>query len=103
MSHKSYSMIRRKYSKPEKDEYISCHVRAVGPWTKLLRKTFADVENELIPKPKMLVDGPFGEGEYIEQPTQFYFFFHIILNCKLHRSSKLDKLRIFRISRCRQS
>ena len=27
-----------------------------------MRKTFADVESELIPKPKMLVDGPFGEG-----------------------------------------
>ena len=33
-----------------------------GPWTKGLRKLLADVENDLIPKPKMLIDGPFGEG-----------------------------------------
>ena len=44
------------------DDYLSCHILAVGPWTKNLRKTFADVESELAPKPKMLVDGPFGEG-----------------------------------------
>ena len=33
-----------------------------GPWTKGLRKLLADVENDLLPKPKMLIDGPFGEG-----------------------------------------
>ena len=44
------------------DDYLSCHILAVGPWTKNLRKTFADVESEMTPKPKMLVDGPFGEG-----------------------------------------
>ena len=35
------------------DDYLSCHVLAVGSWTKNLRKTFADVESEMIPKPKM--------------------------------------------------
>ena len=44
------------------DDFISLHIRAIGPWTKGLRKLLADVENDLIQKPKMLIDGPFGEG-----------------------------------------
>ena len=38
------------------DDYLSCHVLAVGSWTKNLRKTFADVESGMIPKPKILVN-----------------------------------------------
>lgn len=39
------------------EDHLSVHVRAVGPWTKNLKAAYAD-----LPFPRLLVDGPFGEG-----------------------------------------
>ncbi|XP_064609284.1 dual oxidase 2-like [Liolophura sinensis] len=48
-------------SAPHEDT-LSLHIRAVGPWTNNLRKTY-DINNRgNKPVPKLYVDGPFGEG-----------------------------------------
>ncbi|XP_078313072.1 dual oxidase 2-like isoform X3 [Crassostrea virginica] len=45
------------------EDYLSLHIRAVGPWTTNLRKTYdANKEAEDWVPPKVYVDGPFGEG-----------------------------------------
>ena len=44
------------------ESFISCHIRAIGPWTKSLRKLFSDVKMGIAPTPTMFIDGPFGEG-----------------------------------------
>lgn len=50
-------------SSPHED-YLSLHIRAVGPWTTNLRKTYDanNVDSESWTPPKVYVDGPFGEG-----------------------------------------
>jgi len=44
------------------EDFISVHIRAIGPWTISLRNLFKDVRNQLVPRPVMYVDGPLGEG-----------------------------------------
>ena len=44
------------------EEYLSLHIRAVGPWTHNFREIFQNKKNEGEPYPKLFVDGPFGEG-----------------------------------------
>ena len=51
------------------EENLSVHVRAVGPWTRNLRKSYDTdsphvrrAENGRILLPKLYLDGPFGEG-----------------------------------------
>jgi len=44
------------------DDFISCHVRAVGPWTISLREYLKKVRAKQLPVPRMYVDGPIGEG-----------------------------------------
>ncbi|KAL3866800.1 hypothetical protein ACJMK2_044068 [Sinanodonta woodiana] len=44
------------------EEHLSLHIRAVGPWTMNLRKTY-DINNRGDkPLPMLYLDGPFGEG-----------------------------------------
>ncbi|KAK3607886.1 hypothetical protein CHS0354_036708 [Potamilus streckersoni] len=44
------------------EEHLSLHIRAVGPWTTNLRKTY-DINNRGDkPLPMLYLDGPFGEG-----------------------------------------
>ncbi|XP_057662401.1 dual oxidase 2-like [Diorhabda carinulata] len=48
-------------SAPDED-YLTVHIRAVGPWTKLIRTIY---ENSLTTNnklPKLYLDGPYGEG-----------------------------------------
>lgn len=40
------------------EEYLSVHVRAVGPWTNNLRTSYENLR----PLPYLYLDGPFGEG-----------------------------------------
>ncbi|XP_065166773.1 dual oxidase 2-like [Atheta coriaria] len=42
--------------------YISIHVRAVGPWTNALRQIYSDAQLYDRPFSKLYIDGPFGEG-----------------------------------------
>ena len=44
------------------EENLSLHIRAVGPWTHNFREIMAHRKNNNLPFPKVLVDGPFGEG-----------------------------------------
>ena len=44
------------------EENLSLHIRAVGPWTYNFREIFQNKKNKGEPYPKLLVDGPFGEG-----------------------------------------
>ena len=44
------------------EENLSLHIRAVGPWTHNFREVFSHRKNNGLPYPKVLVDGPFGEG-----------------------------------------
>ncbi|XP_062578537.1 dual oxidase 2-like isoform X2 [Saccostrea cucullata] len=46
------------------EDYLSLHIRAVGPWTTNLRKTYDanKASSEDWTPPKVLLDGPFGEG-----------------------------------------
>ncbi|XP_012943483.1 dual oxidase 2 [Aplysia californica] len=42
---------------------LSLHIRAVGPWTRNLRKIYGGVsEGEALNVPNLYLDGPFGEG-----------------------------------------
>ncbi|ESP00714.1 hypothetical protein LOTGIDRAFT_112352 [Lottia gigantea] len=44
------------------EENLSLHIRAVGPWTKNLRKIYEFYSIGNKPLPLLYVDGPFGEG-----------------------------------------
>ncbi|XP_048733941.2 dual oxidase 2-like isoform X2 [Ostrea edulis] len=46
------------------EDYLSLHIRAVGPWTTNLRQTYDanKAGSEDWTPPKVLIDGPFGEG-----------------------------------------
>ena len=48
-------------SAPHK-EYLSLHIRAVGPWTYNFREHYNPVNLRGQPLPKLYIDGPFGEG-----------------------------------------
>ena len=44
------------------EEHLSLHIRAVGPWTQNFRESFNPALLQGQPYPKLLLDGPFGEG-----------------------------------------
>ncbi|XP_065907299.1 dual oxidase 1-like [Dysidea avara] len=44
------------------EEHLSLHIRAVGPWTQNFRESFNPSILRGQPYPKLLLDGPFGEG-----------------------------------------
>ncbi len=44
------------------EENLSLHIRAVGPWTTNLRRTFDPNVVREHPYPKLFLDGPYGEG-----------------------------------------
>ncbi|KAK3606296.1 hypothetical protein CHS0354_037972 [Potamilus streckersoni] len=44
------------------EEELELHIRAVGPWTMNLRKTYDINERGEKPLPMLFLDGPFGEG-----------------------------------------
>ncbi|WAR00874.1 DUOX2-like protein [Mya arenaria] len=44
------------------EENLSLHIRAVGPWTMNMRKTYDANNRDETPFPKLYLDGPFGEG-----------------------------------------
>lgn len=44
------------------EEHLSLHIRAVGPWTMNMRKTYDINNRDGKPFPKLYLDGPFGEG-----------------------------------------
>ena len=44
------------------EEHLSLHIRAVGPWTQNFRESFNPAILRGQPFPKLLLDGPFGEG-----------------------------------------
>ena len=44
------------------EEYLSLHIRAVGPWTFNFREHYNPVNLRGQPFPKLYIDGPFGEG-----------------------------------------
>ncbi|XP_052282724.1 dual oxidase 2-like isoform X1 [Dreissena polymorpha] len=44
------------------EEHLSLHIRAVGPWTMNMRKTYDANTRDDKPFPKLYLDGPFGEG-----------------------------------------
>lgn len=44
------------------EEYLSLHIRSVGPWTYNFRENFNPANLRGQPFPKLFVDGPFGEG-----------------------------------------
>ena len=44
------------------EEYLSLHIRAVGPWTFNFRENFSPAHLRGNPFPKLFIDGPFGEG-----------------------------------------
>ena len=44
------------------EDYISLHIRAVGPWTYNFRDHYNPVNLQGKPYPKVFIDGPFGEG-----------------------------------------
>ena len=44
------------------EEYLSLHIRAVGPWTYNFRENYNPAILNGKPYPKVFIDGPFGEG-----------------------------------------
>lgn len=44
------------------EEHLSLHIRAVGPWTMNMRRTYDINNRDGKPFPKLYLDGPFGEG-----------------------------------------
>ena len=44
------------------EDYLSLHIRAVGPWTYNFRDHYNPVHLRGQPYPKVFIDGPFGEG-----------------------------------------
>ena len=44
------------------EDYVSLHIRAVGPWTYNFRDHYNPVNLHGQPYPKVFIDGPFGEG-----------------------------------------
>jgi dual oxidase len=44
------------------EDYLSLHIRAVGPWTYNFREHYNPVNLQGKPYPKVFIDGPFGEG-----------------------------------------
>ena len=44
------------------EDYLSLHIRAVGPWTYNFREIYNPVNLRGQPYPKVFIDGPFGEG-----------------------------------------
>ena len=44
------------------EEYLSLHIRAVGPWTYNFREHYNPANLRGQPYPKLFIDGPFGEG-----------------------------------------
>ena len=44
------------------EEYLSLHIRAVGPWTYNFRENYNPANLRGQPFPKLFLDGPFGEG-----------------------------------------
>ena len=44
------------------EDYLSLHIRAVGPWTYNFRDHYNPVNLRGQPYPKVFIDGPFGEG-----------------------------------------
>ena len=44
------------------EDYLSLHIRAVGPWTYNFREIYNPVHLRGQPYPKVFIDGPFGEG-----------------------------------------
>ena len=44
------------------EDYLSLHIRAVGPWTYNFREHYNPVNLRGQPYPKVFIDGPFGEG-----------------------------------------
>jgi dual oxidase len=44
------------------EEYLSLHIRAVGPWTYNFREKYNPANLHGQPFPKLFIDGPFGEG-----------------------------------------
>ena len=44
------------------EEYLSLHIRAVGPWTYNFRENYNPTNLRGQPFPKLYIDGPFGEG-----------------------------------------
>ena len=44
------------------EDYLSLHIRAVGPWTYNFREHYNPVNLHGQPYPKVFIDGPFGEG-----------------------------------------
>merc|ERR1712136_386128 len=45
-----------------REDFLSCHVRAVGPWTTNLRELYSNAIHQNLPLPNVYLDGPFGEG-----------------------------------------
>ncbi|KAG5870630.1 hypothetical protein JTB14_023085 [Gonioctena quinquepunctata] len=48
-------------SAPDEDN-LTVHIRAVGPWTNLIRKTYEDAIRDSTKYSKLYLDGPYGEG-----------------------------------------
>ena len=44
------------------EDYLSLHIRAVGPWTYNFRDHYNPARLRGLPYPKVFIDGPFGEG-----------------------------------------
>ena len=44
------------------EDYLSLHIRAVGPWTYNFRDHYNPIHLRGQPYPKVFIDGPFGEG-----------------------------------------
>ena len=44
------------------EEFLSLHIRTVGPWTYNFRENFSPAHLQGQPFPKLFLDGPFGEG-----------------------------------------
>ena len=44
------------------EEFLSLHIRAVGPWTHNFRENYNPSNLRAQPYPKLYLDGPFGEG-----------------------------------------
>ncbi|XP_074037846.1 dual oxidase 1 [Leptinotarsa decemlineata] len=48
-------------SAPDEDN-LTVHIRSVGPWTNLIRKTYETAIRDSVKLPKLYLDGPYGEG-----------------------------------------
>nr|XP_039267420.1 dual oxidase 1-like isoform X1 [Styela clava] len=44
------------------EQHLSVHIRAVGPWTKNVRRIYQEARDQKLAYPKLYLDGPFGEG-----------------------------------------